>query len=183
MSLEVARAHRRAACLDEALTAAVDDHDDASAARAARRLEHELALGGQASREMAHAPLCVADVAESRRRDAPGGERRLRRLLVVDQPVAGPWIVREQVAVVSPVEAQHLGVDAPQGRDHDRRASAGETEPVSAGPCRTARKKRTYSRSRMPRHFPRTASNATVTSRISGNASTSDWSPAWSTTR
>src|SRR5881296_3522039 len=180
MRLEVASTQRRAARLDEAFPAAVDDHDDA---RAARRLEHELALGGEAGRQATHVPLGVADVAERRRRHTPGGERGLRRLLVVDDPVAGPRIVGEQVAVVSAVEAQHLPPDASQGCDHDRRASAGETAPVSAWPCRTARKKRTYSRSRTPRHFPRTASNATVTSRISGNASTSDWSPAWSTTR
>src|SRR2546427_1171888 len=108
MRLEVTRAERRTARLDEAFAAAVDDHDDPRAARATRRLEHELALGGEPGREAAHVPLRLADVAERWGRDAPGRERRLGRLLVVDDPVARPRIVGEPAAARAPGGADHL---------------------------------------------------------------------------
>src|SRR5207249_3956173 len=73
MRLEVASTQRRAARLDEAFPAAVDDHDDAGAARAARRLEHELALGGEAGRQATHVPPGVADVAGGLRVQHPAG--------------------------------------------------------------------------------------------------------------
>src|SRR2546428_13717744 len=105
MRLEVTRAERRTARLDEAFAAAVDDHDDPRAARATRRLEHELALGGQPGRDAAHVPLRLADVAERWGRDAPRRERRLGRLPVVDPPLARPRVVGARVAAVAPREA------------------------------------------------------------------------------
>ena len=171
---KVARPEHRAARLDEALVLAVDDHDDPRAAGAAGRFQDELALGGEPRHDAAYAPLCVADVAQRRHRDAAGAECALRRLLVVDDAVSGARVVGEQVGVVSPVETEHLRPDATKRPDHEGGASAPETPTASARPRRTARKKRKYSSSRTPRHFPRRTSNATVASSTSGYASTSD---------
>src|SRR5438132_11640441 len=108
MRLEVTRAERRTARLDEAFAAAVNDHDDPRAARATRRLEHELALGGEPGREAAYVPLRLADVPERWGLDAPRRERRLGGLLAVAYPVARPRAVGEQLTAVPAVFAEHL---------------------------------------------------------------------------
>src|SRR5581483_612718 len=168
--LELAPMEDGAARLDEALVPPSDDHDDSRAPRAAGRLHDEVVPHREARPERAHAPLRVADVVERGRGHAVGGERRLRRELVVDEAMAVARVPAEEVAVVPAVQPEHLGPQAAETRDH-------------GGASGTARRKRTYSRTRRPRHFPRSTPKATVASRISGYASTSDWSPPRSTTR
>src|SRR5207247_6139707 len=94
------------------------------------------------------------------------------------RPLAG--VVGEEIAVVPPVEPEDLGPQPAEALDHgrDSRAGASDSERRSTAP-----RKRTYSTRRRPRHLPSRTSKTTVASRISGKASTSDWSPAPSTTR